>query len=461
MKRLTLITFLLLVVWVNVGFTKAEDTNHLVTYTNLKGYINKTGIPVYNYNNKPMIKLYQLNYYRFDIRWEASTKTFIVTYNPEKNLTKIPVLSYKKGKKYGDAFECDIMASINGKIYPLVVVNGNHMLPLNALEPYGPVITYKEEHATHFTSYDTKNVTIHDSAFRKHLLDVLDKIEGPISMDELDAIDSLRFSNYDNIGYSKMSEDIGLLRNLESVSFAGAKQWTINPGSMSLLVPCQKIESITLDNCIVDDYGFFKSLPNIRKLSLTFNAITLEADKLSKITDIPTLEELIIAGYFDESIDMSLFNNLKNLKSLNIFYWSNRTFINIDKASYPELETLMLYGCEYATFLQERFKAPKLENFYLAPSTLESGIAMGMNTFNHLTTLKYLEIHDCINSLDGISSLTQLEEINLSDNAIVDISPLTSLQNLQKVNLRNNPIKDLSILDQLDGVEVIINKESE
>lgn len=203
-------------------------------------------------------------------------------------------------------------------------------------------------------------------------------------------------------------------------------------------------------------------MPNIRKLSLTFNAITLEADKLSKITDIPTLEELIIAGYFDESIDMSLFNNLKNLKSLNIFYWSNRTFINIDKASYPELETLMLYGCEYATFfLQERFKAPKLENFYLAPSTLESGIAMGMNTFNHLTTLKYLEIHDCINSLDGISSLTQLEEINLSDNAIVDISPLTSLPNLQKVNLHNNPIKDLSILDQLDGVEVIINKESE
>lgn len=79
-------------------------------------------------------------------------------------------------------------------------------------------------------------------------------------MDELDAIDSLRFSDYDNIGYSKMSEDIGLLRNLESVSFAGAKQWTINPGSMSLLVPCQKIESITLDNCIVDDYGFFSNL---------------------------------------------------------------------------------------------------------------------------------------------------------------------------------------------------------
>lgn len=67
-------------------------------------------------------------------------------------------MSYKKGKKYGDAFECDIMASINGKIYPLVVVNGNHMLPLNALEPYGPVITYKEEHATHFTSYDTKKM---------------------------------------------------------------------------------------------------------------------------------------------------------------------------------------------------------------------------------------------------------------------------------------------------------------
>lgn len=52
-------------------------------------------------------------------------------------------------------------------------------------------------------------------------------------------------------------------------------------------------------------------------------------------------------------------------------------------------------------------------------------------------------------SLEGISALPQLEQLELSGNRISDISPLSSLKNLRVLSLRDNRIGNIGVLDSL------------
>ena len=51
-----------------------------------------------------------------------------------------------------------------------------------------------------------------------------------------------------------------------------------------------------------------------------------------------------------------------------------------------------------------------------------------------------------IQSLAGISALTGLERLELSDNAISDLSPLLNLKNLRVLSIRNNNITNINSL---------------
>lgn len=357
---------LLLMIGVNAGFVQAEDASQCVTYTDMKGYINDAQIPVYQYHNKPMLTLYQLNYYGFDISWEGATRSFMVKYNPDKPVKTIPSLSHtphKKDTQYGHVAVCDISASINDHKVPLIVVNGNHMLPLDALKPYGPVVTYTEEHASYFISYDAKDVMIRHDQFRNQLLSELKKTEGLLSMSELDTIETLTFSNFDGMGFQHMSEDMGLLRNLKSVTFNGIKQHTINPGSFSILTACPSIESVSLDNCVVDDYNHLKALPNLKDLAINLYVEQDEPQLFSIISNIPTLESLSVTGARNQTLDMSLFNKLPLLKTLTIHFINDCELTHIGETHYPELKSLNLYG--FSTSSKEPFYAPKIENLNL------------------------------------------------------------------------------------------------
>ena len=51
-----------------------------------------------------------------------------------------------------------------------------------------------------------------------------------------------------------------------------------------------------------------------------------------------------------------------------------------------------------------------------------------------------------VQSLAGISELSNLEQLELSDNSIIDLSPLSSLRNLRILSIRNNRITDINAL---------------
>jgi hypothetical protein len=54
-----------------------------------------------------------------------------------------------------------------------------------------------------------------------------------------------------------------------------------------------------------------------------------------------------------------------------------------------------------------------------------------------------------VENLAGIEVLTNLEQLELSDNSITNLSPLVNLKKLRVLNLRNNAVGDLRPLDTL------------
>ena len=72
-----------------------------------------------------------------------------------------------------------------------------------------------------------------------------------------------------------------------------------------------------------------------------------------------------------------------------------------------------------------------------------------------LSTLKSLQTLDLSNNritdIAPLSSLTNLQVLDLSNNQIADLTPLCSLWSLQALDLRNNPISDITPLLELAG----------
>ncbi len=54
-----------------------------------------------------------------------------------------------------------------------------------------------------------------------------------------------------------------------------------------------------------------------------------------------------------------------------------------------------------------------------------------------------------VESLKGIDALVNLEQLELSDNAVTNLSPLIPLKNLRVVGLRNNKVGDIRPLEEL------------
>jgi len=60
---------------------------------------------------------------------------------------------------------------------------------------------------------------------------------------------------------------------------------------------------------------------------------------------------------------------------------------------------------------------------------------------------------NAIHDISLLWDLTKIEELNLSDNSIEEIETLENLRNLSSLNLSNNPVKDISCLLQLPKLE--------
>ena len=69
---------------------------------------------------------------------------------------------------------------------------------------------------------------------------------------------------------------------------------------------------------------------------------------------------------------------------------------------------------------------------------------------------QYLPQDTLIHDLSGLEAFTNLESLDLSDQAITDISVIQGLTKLTYLSLANNPVSDISPLDELTNLKVLI-----
>ena len=201
-----------------------------------------------------------------------------------------------------------------------------------------------------------------------------------------------------------------------------------------------------------NDY-FLKNFSNFMKQIIdNKNEIFLSGDKnlvkyiLSKYLNIPE-------------------NDLNSLKKLSILITNNYGLLNQFGNFLPELKLLKLNGSNILTFNDIGTNFNKIECLQMKSCHLKD-----LNGIICMQNLQILDIEDNeISDLIDIDMCSELKKINLRKNKILDSDNLTflsSINNLEYIDLRDNPICDIENAENdfennLNEVKLLIWKKED
>lgn len=211
-----------------------------------------------------------------------------------------------------------------------------------------------------------------------------------------------------------------------------------------------------------------KLLPFLRSLSIqNYNVSGLE--HLSALTRLETLE--FVGCRFDNTEMLSVIVSLPNLTSLTLSDCGLSTVA--DLAGMQKLQYLDLSSNGGLRDLSVLSDMVTLKELYL-----QHNAVISVEQLSTLTNLEKLDIsYNAINTLyklnncaklrtlnadgnqlidaDGIKNLGVLESISLNYNRITNVVALGSCPELKEISINNNEIKDLSPLERLLKLEVL------
>lgn len=155
--------------------------------------------------------------------------------------------------------------------------------------------------------------------------------------------------------------------------------------------------------------------------------------------------------------EMSLPETVSSLEDLH--YFVGLTALSVSSVTdsdfaflelMPDLTSLTLSGCALT--------AEQLTALRLAPNLTHLQLAnCSLSTLAPLSTLTQLEVLDLsdnfVSDLTPLSGCTALQELNLQSNGISDVQPLSSLTSLRILNLSSNSLKDVSALSACTKLE--------
>ena len=203
---------------------------------------------------------------------------------------------------------------------------------------------------------------------------------------------------------------------------------------ISALAEYQTLTFIRLKGNIIADASPLNGLTRLRELYLSENKIT----SFSGIS-LPELTVLDLASNQFRALGHLSLPKLKklNLGQNKICYIAQNAF-----SETPELTELILTENKIKLFKPDTFKScDKLEKLMLDQNQIVH-IKEGM--FDGLTGLKTLNMNDNqTESIDGISSLTALETLELQQSSLVEVEnlkPMIDLKALKSINFTDSPV---------------------
>lgn len=220
----------------------------------------------------------------------------------------------------------------------------------------------------------------------------------------------------------------------------------------SIAIDLKPLESL---NHLTSLYLHADVIIDISPLSALSNLTNLEiwSDRITDLTPLSTLKNLSsLSLHVEEHPDLSPLESLKKFKSLNLDYNRNVNFSS--SPCLPNITSLSL-----RTYKSERHQLIALSHLsslinlnILEISGYEINDLSPLCTLSNLTNL-HLEENN-ISDLTPLKNIPTIKIIILNNNQLADASPLKTLNDLTFLKLDDNPIKDITPLQSLIGVAI-------
>lgn len=265
-------------------------------------------------------------------------------------------------------------------------------------------------------------------------------------LQELPQLEELDIEFHENESMDFLKEMTGL-KGLKITARDRADDITENVSALTGL------EALDLSDTGLEDIGFIGNLADLKRLCLSHNEIT----DIGVLAGLTGLEELDISHNGSGIDDISVLSHLKELRSLSLYNCNVSDYTPI--SGLTKLRYLMI-GC---------WLAPEIESldFLSGMTELEElnigeSIVTGANVLGNLTNLKNLSCYSV--SFDDhsfIRELTNLQTLSLGD-LTFDYEQLRGVEfpNIENLNLFRSSITDLSVLSGFKNVKYLDLRES-
>ncbi|CAL6063500.1 leucine-rich_repeat domain-containing protein [Hexamita inflata] len=149
----------------------------------------------------------------------------------------------------------------------------------------------------------------------------------------------------------------------------------------------------------------------------------------------------------------STLTKLTLIKQNNIFEidQQQRLNLNINDLELENLEVLKLENNKLKN--QQLYNLAKFKKLHTLNISLNN---VDLTYIHNVTSLTKLSMRECgLTSIDQITSLVSLEELDLSGNIDIDLSPLCKLKSLNKFSILKCGLKNIDQIAQLTNLEVL------
>lgn len=286
------------------------------------------------------------------------------------------------------------------------------------------------------------NFKLTDKSYRK------DKNSNVIYKCDLEKIESLGIrgmnANEDDIIEVSSIKGLEYCKNLKTLTISSGdipddnEEIRYSEGAIKDLTPLaglKKLELLRLSHNEISDVSPLKDLTQLKFLYISHNNIS----DISSLKDLTNLEDFDFA--VNKVSDMSIVKNFKKLNLLDIY--SNKIS---DISHIKNLEKLTYFRADNNNI--EDISALKdlklLENLDLGNNKIKD-----ISVINGLTNLTKLSLKG--NDLDSanLNKLIKLDDLNLENNKLSDVSFLNKLTKLTSLNLNKNNVENIEAVGNL------------
>ena len=187
---------------------------------------------------------------------------------------------------------------------------------------------------------------------------------------------------------------------------------------------------------------------DVINLSGLENCISLKKLQIGKCSNYVTLSQLqeLENIKIDGIYDINQLNELTQISNLREIELENIDLENYNIGQLPTgIERLTL--CCRNINLTPLTKFNNLTDIYITEQN--EIIPEGIEVINQISTLKKVGITNCqsLRDIEFLRDNNSIENLNISNNQIEDITPVTTMKKLQKLECYGNNIQDISILE--------------